>query len=160
MALDTFVSGAYSSAYNSVSVGITQGGFELQQESRGEDIAESDVYGRTIIDSVYQGGNVYLQFESLAYKAGSISPFWPWSTLGRLGIIGRLASDVAVAMVLTATAGTPAAAAPATLTGSKSILSANYNGRLLFHSRLRTVPVRLQLLPYDSGGNIIWFSTT
>ena len=142
-------------------VGITEQGYELQQDSKSEDISESDAYGASLIDWIYRGGNVSLQFESLAYKAGSRTPFWPWNaTLGRMGVIARLASDVALAMVLTATAATPAAATPATLTASKAILAPNNPARLLFHSKLRKVPVRLACFPSDSGGNIIWFSTT
>jgi hypothetical protein len=161
MALDTFIAGRYSNTYNGTDTGITEQGYELQVEFGSEDIAESDAYGTSLIDWVYRGGKTYLQSESLAYKAGSITPFFPWNgTVGRMGIVGRLASDVALATVLTATAGTPAAATPATLTASKSLLAPNNPARLLFNSKLRKVPIRLALLPYDSGGNIIWFSTT
>ena len=167
MALDTFISGRYTNAYNGVSVGITDNGFELQQDSSWEQISTSDAYGDSILDGVYRGGSVYLQFESKAFKNGSISPFWPWGSLGVMQTpaapVGRLASDVASAMVLTAVAGTPAAvaASPNTLTGSKAILAPNSSGRLLFTSRLRQVPIRLVFLPTEpSTGTTIWFSTT
>ncbi len=161
MPLDTFISGRYTNTYNAVDVGITDQGIELQQESGAENIEESDAYGTTLIDWVYRGGRVSLQFMSKAYKAGSTTPFWPWSALGRLGVIGRLASDVASATVLTATTGTPAAAAPATLTAGKSILAPNNPATLLFNSKLRQVPVRLACLAYDQGaGAIGWFVTT
>ncbi len=161
MALDTFIAGRYAGTYNAVDVGITEQGYEIQQEAKAQAIEESDAYGQSIIDLVYRGGNVFLQFESKAYKAGSLTPFWPWGSLGVMGVIGRLASNVAAAMLLTATAGTPAAAAPATLTGTSSILAPNNPARLLFNSVLRTVPVRLLVLPYDSGGGVIkWFVTT
>lgn len=62
-------------------------------------------------------------------------------------------------MVLTATPNTPAAAAPASLTATASILAPNFDARLLFDSRLREVPVRLQLLPFSSTG-IRWFTIT
>jgi hypothetical protein len=161
MALDTFIAGRYSSTYNAVDVGITEQGYELQVEFGSEDIAESDAYGTALIDFIYRAGKMYLQFESLAYKAGSITPFFPWNaTIGRMGIVGRLASDVASATVLTSTAGTPAVASPATTTASKSILAPNSPARLLYNSKLRKVPIRLALLPYDSGGNIVWLVNT
>src|SRR6266852_668710 len=106
MALDTFVAGRYSSTYNAVDVGITQDGYELQQDSKAEPINATDAYAESMIDFVYRGGDVFLQFESKAYKAGSITPFWPWGALGVMGVIARLASAVAASMVLTATAGT------------------------------------------------------
>lgn len=165
MALDTFVAGRYAGTFNAVDVGITRDGYVLEQESRQEVIDETDLYGGSVIDAVYRGGNCFLRFDSKAYKAGSITPFWPWGALGVLfttaAPIGRLATDVASAMVLTATAGTPAAAAPATLTAPDAILAPNSSAALLFNSKVREVPVRLQLFPYDAtGGTIRWFAIT
>lgn len=126
-------------------------------------IDESDAYGNATIDYIYRGGNCYCQFDSKAYKAGSTSPFWPWGAMGVMvttaAPIGRLASAVASAFVLTAVANTPAAAAPATLTATKAILAPNFSGDLLFNSKLRRVPVRLQFLPYVST-DTIWFALT
>lgn len=161
MALDTFVAGPYSGTYNAVDVGISENGYELQQESAVQDIAPSDLYGDSVIDSVYRGGNVFMQFEGKAYKAGVITPFWPWAALGVMGTVGRLASNVAAAQVLTAKAGTSAAASPATLTSTLAMLAANFPARLLYSSVLRTVPVRLRVYPYDSGSGVIkWFTMT
>lgn len=158
MALDTFIAGRYVGTYNAVDVGITENGYELQQDSAHQLVSPSDAYGDSVLDLVYRGGNVHLQFESKAYKSGSITPFWPWGALGAMGTIGRLGSDVGAAMLLTATAGTPAATSPANLTANKSILAENFPARLLFSSVLRTVPVRLRCLPYDAGAGVIkWF---
>lgn len=158
MALDTFVAGQYTTTHNAVSVGITEEGFELQQDSKAQNVTPTDAYGESIIDFVYRGGDVYIQFEGKAYKAGSIAPFWPWGTLGAMGVIGRLASNVASATVMTALAGTPAASAPSSVTTTLTILAPNNPARLLYNSKLRTVPVRLLVLPYDSGSAVIkWF---
>lgn len=168
----TFIAGRYSGALATVDVGITGQGFELQVDTDLEDIGESDAYGLTVIDSVWRGiSGVFLQFESLAYKAGSLAAFWPYggelASAGVLGVlvnpgvagtkapIGILASDHARSMVLTATAGTPAASSPATLTASKSLLAKNNNGRLVFNSTLRKVPVRFRLYPSDVGSGVI-----
>lgn len=160
MPLDTFVSGAYSHTYNSVDTGITHNGYDLQIASRGEPVGPSDVHGQSVIDLVYRGGDVHIQYDSMAYKAGAITPFWPWAAIGTVGVIGRLGSNVAATALLTSTAGTPAAAAPTTVTGTKAILAENFDARLLFHSVLRSVPTRLRLLPYDAGsGTIKWFVT-
>jgi hypothetical protein len=168
MPLDTLVAGAYAATYNSVGVGITRQGFELQQQLKQEVIAESDAYGEATIDWIYRGGDAFLQYLARAYKAGSTTPFWPWGG-GSLGVmvtaaspIGQLASNVAVATVLSSTANTPAAAAPASLTASKALLAPNFDGRLLYDSRLREVPTRLQLLPYTSNPSttIVWFTLT
>lgn len=160
MALDSFIAGAYSSTYNAVNVGITEQGFELNFETKAEEIGESDAYGEALIDFIYRAGRLTMMFESLAYKSGSVTPFWPWGALGVLGVVGRLASNVAMALVMTSTAGTPAAATPATQTFSKAILAPNNPARLLYNSKLRKVPVRLLCLPYDIGGGTIAFGTS
>lgn len=145
-------------------VGITQNGYELNQDIKGELINETDAYGETIIDWVMRGGDVSLIFESKAYKVGSITPFFPNGAQGVLNTpatpMGRLASDAALAMVLTATANTPAAAAPATLTGSKALMPPGQSNRLLYNSKVRNVPIRLQFLPTDSAGTARHFTVT
>ncbi len=164
MAVETFIAGAYTSTYNSVGTGITADGYTLDQQSSAEMIDDTDVYGQSAIDAIYRGGNCFITFTSNAYKAGSITPFWPWGALGVMSTtsapIGRLATDVASAHVLTSTANTPAAAAPASLTASEAILAPNNNASLVFSSKLRQVPVRLQYFPYVDSTTIRWFAIT
>lgn len=138
----------------------------MQQESAWQVISTSDAYGDSILDGVFRGGNLHLQFTCKAYKAGSIAPFWPWGALGVMATtaapIGRLASNVAAALVMTVVANTPAAVAGAinTLTASLSILAPNAPATLLFTTELRQVPIRLLALPTDNGSSVFWFSTT
>ena len=164
MALDTFIAGRYTGTYNSVDVGITDDGYELQQNSYADTIDSSDAYGDSLLDWVYRGGDVSITFMSKAYKAGAITPFWPWGAMGVMltaaAPLGRLASDVAKAFVLTSTAATPAVAAPATLTASLAILAPNSPAKLLYNSKLRQVPISLQLLPSLSAGTVTWFTQT
>ncbi len=165
MPLETLVAGRYSSTFSSVDTGITQNGYEIQQDTAAELVNQTDAFGDSIIDFVWRGGSVYVMYESKAFKAGSVAAFYPWGTLGVMATaaapIGRLASNVAAALVLTSTANTPAAAAPATATFSLSILAPNSNLRLLFTSKVRNVPTRLLVLPADAGaGTFRWFATT
>jgi hypothetical protein len=166
VSLITLVAGQYTTTWNSVSVGVTRQGFELQQQVRQEVIAETDAYGESTIDFIYRGGDVFCQFISRSYAAGSTGPFWPWGG-GTLGVmstaavpIATLASAVAQPLVLTVVANTPAVAAPNTLTGALSILAPNFNGNLIFDSRLRDVPVRHQFLPTAASGTVKWFALT
>lgn len=176
MALDTFIAGRYSATWNTSDVGITADpGYELDMSAELEDVTGTDLYGDSVIDGIYRGGQCFCQWTSKAYKTGSLAALWPFGgTLagnGALGVLfnpganntpgGILASDLAKAFVLTATAGTPASATPATLTATKALLAKNYSSRLLFNSRLREVPVRLRFYPYDAGSALIrFFSTT
>jgi len=165
-ALATLIDGHYTATYNSVAIGITEDGFDLIQALKEEVIDESDAFGGSLIDYIYRGGNVTIRCDSKEYKAGSMTPFWPWGggTMGRMrnssNPIGALAANVAAALVLTSTANTPAASAPASLTGTYSIIAPGQQGTLKFTSRLRRVPIFQALLPYDSAGATLWFTTT
>lgn len=150
MALDTFVAGAYSGTWNGTSVGLVSEGYRMDQNTEAEEIT-GDYYGRSVIEGVAQGGNVFIEYECLAYKAGSLAPFFPFGNLGEMAAPGVLYSDLAKTVVLTSTTGTPAVSSPASLTGSKAMLAAGHNAQLLFASRLRRLPIRQRLLPYISG---------
>jgi hypothetical protein len=169
------VAGRYAATYNANDVGITRDGYTLTLDTEAEDIGETDAWGQSVVDSVFRGGNCFIQFTSVAYKTGSLQAFWPFggplAGPGVLGVlfdanqatplaIAQLASNIAKALVLTSTPGTPAAATPATLTATFSLLSRNNNGRLIFNSKLRDVPVRLRCYPFTSGGITRFFTTT
>lgn len=165
MALGTFIAGRMSAVYNAVDVGITRQGHEIEIQLKAELIDETDLYGLSVIDAILRGGDAFYNAVFREYKAGSISCLTTPFT-GTLGVLtsaaaplGTLASDKALALVLTATTGTPAAAAPATLTASKALLAENYPVKIISDSRLKELPIRMRLFPYVST-NTIWFSTT
>ncbi len=153
--LETFVASRYTGAYNGVDVGICEEGYELSTTSSAEMVEKSDAYGDSVIDGVYRGGNYFLQFMTLAYTKGT-NPFWPYSTMGQMGVIGRMLSDIATTMSLTAVLNVT----PNTLTASKSILAENFDAKLLYTSRLRKVPIRLRLLPYLVSSSPVWYTMT
>lgn len=158
-----FIAGQYTLVYNGVSVGICEGDAgvpTIEETNHAEQINSSDAYGKTLIDGVYQGGDFFAQYTCLEYKAGSLAAFWPFAAIGVMGIIGRMLSDIAAPLVMTAIAGTPAANSPATLTASKAVLAPGYNTKLLFGPTLRKVPIRQVLLPYVSSSNNVWYTQT
>lgn len=157
MSLGTFIVGAYTGTLSSVALGITEEGFEVQWEPKVDLINKSDVFGDALLDMIYRGCDWFVQSEFKEYKAGPLAASLPWGAgvLGVQGIIGRLASNVGTALVLTSTAGTPAVATPATLTAASAILAPNSNPRAQFNSRLRTLPVRMVALPQDVGSGVI-----
>lgn len=162
--LGTLIDGRYAATYDAVDIGFTEQGFDLIQSLREEVIDESDQYGGSMIDYFYRGGNCQIRCDSKEYKPGSVAPYWPFGSMGQmvttLNPIGIRASDVASALVLTSTPNTPAAAAPATLTATYAVLAPGQQSTLLFNSKLRRVPIFLQLLPYTASSNIIWYSST
>jgi hypothetical protein len=156
MALGTFIAGAFTGTLNSVALGITEDGYDLQWEPKNEAIERSDVYADMLIDMVYRGVNWFVQGEFMEDKAGPRAATHPWgASLGLPGTVARLASDVATSLVLTSTPLTPAASTPATLTAPKTILAPGFNPHAVFTSRLRTFPFRLAMLLYDSGAGVM-----
>lgn len=161
------VSGPYTGTWNSVAIGFTIEGFQLSTRFLKQMIDRTDIYGMTMIDGIHQGANCTVRYESRVYNAGNIGPAFPY---GGIGVVLSTTKPAgyndrahAQALVLTSTANTPAASAPATLTASKSTLSENFPVELLFDSQARKIPVQLNLLPYESGssaGTLIHFSTT
>ena len=160
MALGTFIGGAYTSTLATVALGMTTEGFALQFEPKQNNIERSDVFGDMFLDYWLRGCNYYLEAEYMEWKAGPLSAAHPMGTIGVQGVIGRLASDVAGALVMTSTTGTPAAATPATLTASKAIIAPGSNPLSRWDSRLRTLPVRMIFLPVDVGAGVIKNFTT
>jgi hypothetical protein len=165
--LGTFIDGAYDGTYGGVSMGITENGFDLIKTQGQEVIEDSDQYGRTVLDYFFLGGACQLRCDCKEFIAGALAAMWPWGGLGFIrntaAPIGRRASDAAQALVLTATANTPAASTTPstdTFTATYAVQAPSQSSTIRLSTTLRRVPVFLQLLPYVSGGNTIWFSTT
>lgn len=164
MAIETFLSGAYTGTYNSVAIGLTRDGYRLRYSMSQQAIDRSDGFADSLLDGVWRGGRVTVSFTTLSYAKG-IAVVWPWSSALYIlsetaSPIGRLASDVAKSLVLTSTAGTPAATTPATLTATKAIVPPNFDTEILYDSSLREVPIQLALLPVNSAGTVSWATTT
>ena len=169
MAISTVVAGAYTSTWAGTALGFTQDGFSVQRVNHQEEINQSDIYGRTLLDAVYMGADTYIQTTCRTSNSGSRGASWPWggaatwSGLGTIyttalpiGILGTNAS-ISGSIVLTAVANTPAAttADPATLTASKGAVAPNFNMELLLSSRARSIPIRFALYPTDAGGTVV-----
>lgn len=134
----------------------------IEHSSKAEPIANTDAYGKTTIDAIYQGADYFASMTCLEYKAGSTAAWWPFSaTKGVMGVIGRLYYTMSLPLVLTAVAGTPAATSPATLTATRAILAPGFGTRILFGPTVRNVPLRFQLFPYLTGGTTPgWYTET
>ena len=136
-----------------------------------------DNLGGSLQDGIYQGADVFVQATLLKFNQQSLDSFkayWPWGKdhgtpanqiqqLGKLhkagageGTMGRLASnaDVMRSLILTATAGTPAASN--VLDFHQVKLAAGFPIRMLMAPSLRRTPVRFQVYPDSTK----WFTFT
>jgi hypothetical protein len=166
MGLGIFAPGEYVMTYDSVAVGlVTSGGQNLRWRFKEKAIQDTNRFGDTKIDGIYRGVNALLAVTFKEWKPAVRAAIWPWSASGTfdgtLGVIGRLASDVAKVITLTPTAGTPAATAGPTLfTANLAKIAPENDINLLFGPDERDIPVIFELLPYDSSGTIRLFSIT
>lgn len=154
-----FVAGPYTLALGGNSLGVIDDAIRMSI-SPSVDPITGDNLGDVIQDGVYRGFNITLDMVLNEYNAaGALAAFFPWNaTIGRLDTPGKLLTDYDASLVLTKIAGTNAIYN--TLTASQAVLAPNFNVDILFGTRLKQVPIRFQLLPYDSGGNNVLFTST
>ncbi len=164
--LGTFVAGRYSATWNANSLGLARQGYDLDFQFKQEIIEETDAYGLTIIDMIMRGADTFVSATLREWIAGSKALLWAvgGGTMGKIFTsavpCAASAYDLSQSLVFTATAGTPAATSPATLTASKAFMAPSFNPKILFDSRIRDLPVRMICFPYASSSDMIAFSTT
>lgn len=152
------IAGPYTVTHNAVSLGtLIEEGFNIEFTAEKE-LVTADNLGASVQDGVHRGGQCFISFTMMEYDQAQVKlALWPYGAVGNFGQVGRLDSNIISQIVLTAVAGTPAAAEPATLTIPRAILAENFNVNLLFATRARKIPIRLRCLPDSSG---VWFTFT
>lgn len=154
-----FAPGYYEMTYNAVSVGQVEGPKTLRRNAISQEIT-TDKFGP--VDGVYQGGECFLSVILKEWKLPETNIIWPYGAdFGAVGQLGRLNSDLAKQIILTAQTGSPAATeGPATFTAALAILAPQNDTSVLFGNVQRDVPVLFKLYPYDDTGTQRWFSVT
>lgn len=158
--MSSFMAGPFTATFNSLALGVVEDGFELEFFAGGEPI-RGDNLGDMIQDVVQRGGDVFVNFTLLEWASALAALiFWPQGTTwGKVAATytGSLATAAgAQALILSKVL---TGSTPASLTASKAILAPGFPVRSLFASRLRRVPIRMQLLPYDATG-VTFFALT
>lgn len=151
---ELLIAGQYVVNYNGVYAGVMEGEEGMPtilQRGKSKPVDKTDKYGATKIDSVHLGVDYQSEFTCMEYPLG-IPIFWPFAALGLIGPIGQFKTAFARPLILTVVAGTPAAGSPNTLTAQRAVLADDFEGKLQYGPMVRTVPVRLDLLPYDTTG--------
>ena len=172
-----------------VDIGITENGFDLEINYFMEEIT-GDNLGATVQDVIYRGGNCFLScvleewdrpyiraegedprtdgstrlLSMFSGKMGTDPVLNDYGTLGEVGIVGRLGSQIpnvqgTTQLRLTSTTDTAAEGNPAHFYADRAIIAPGFSARINFNSRLRKIPIRFQLLPSGSAGSERWFHT-
>lgn len=150
-----------------VTLGMFEGDASLptvETQSAAEMLANSDRYGKSQYSAIYQGGVSTWRGTTLEFRTGALAAAWPYGAIGTLGVVGRDLWVLSAPLVMTATAGTPAAAGVglvASLTAPNAILSPGFSSRWIFGPVLRKVPLQMSLfLGNVGGGTVGWYSTS
>jgi len=164
MATSLFIAGQYVATFGATpgAVGQCKDGIRTNY-SIFKQLITGDNFAQAPQNAVYQGAEAFIEFTSIEYNAAKMGAIlWPYSatpgTMFNMGVIGRLdvadvalTNNIAQQVILTALAGTPAAASPATLTFPLCVLAEGYPTQLLFAPSLREVPIRQRVYPNASG---------
>lgn len=144
-----FGPGPYTVTWNGNSIGLLEGVIRHQQSIVGLPIRAS-LYAQEVLDYILQGtGGIFAAMVLKEWNANTKAAMWPFgSTLGITNQRGRLFSEFAKALVLTAAPQTPAATeGPATRTYPLTVLLPGHNLDTPFGAVERHIPVIMVALP-------------
>lgn len=168
MALGVFAPGYYSATLvvnsSPVDLGLVSGVRRFRRKGYKQPMT-ADKFGDSQIDGVYRGGDCFLQMTFREWTDNVRKACWPFGAdFGAMGSSGRLLTSFASQMVLTAEAGSPAAAASgglATLTAALAVIDVEQDLELIMGNEDRNIPVMFQLFPYADNSSVMrWFSYT
>ena len=150
----SFISGAYTATLDAATVGQIQQGIRISHDITKQIIVGDNFGPGTAQDAVFQGQNVFVAYTLMEYNAASARlAFWPYGSawLTQSTPVGAMdvASSLIKQLILTSTAGTPAAAAPTSITLARCALTGG--SELNFEPALRVAPIRQQVYPTASG---------
>ena len=161
MPLASVIAGRYAATYThpagaALDLGITTspGGYKVNFTPSWRRIQGTDAYADAVIDMIWRGfKDVGVSFISKEWKAGTVRASNPavsylstGATAFDAGLVGRRASDMAGVLIMTAVAGTPAAASPATATVAGVVIRDGFNVSWLFDSTERDMPFDFEVL--------------
>lgn len=147
-----FIAGRYTATLGASALGQTRDGFRVSH-SLFKRLITGDAFAQTPQDAIVQGAEMFVGCTLIEYDAtGALNAFWPLSsTIYDMGVIGRLDTAIADALILTDVDNTPAATKPATATFTLCTLAEGFPVELLFGPDLREVPLRFRIYPSSQG---------
>jgi hypothetical protein len=161
------VSGPYTSTWNSLALGtLNDDGFNLSCTVQGQEVAETDAYGMTLVEGIYRGQNWRIRLRGLEWKSGLLAILEMFGMTGAAGTLtpqivntGDRWTKYCNALVLTAILGSPPTVVQS-LTATNAGIAPNSTSDFNMTSKVRELPLELVLIPYVSSAQNIPFSTT
>jgi len=136
---------SYSGTYNALAVGNVLQGWELSYTSFGRPIT-ADAFGQLVLDRLSAGLQMFVDFIATDWDAAAFNylRWWFSAAIGASQPAGQSKFSRALPLILTACDNT---AHPATITFYKAILADDFDTRILFSSRERYIPLRMEIYP-------------
>lgn len=181
MPLGNFAAGPYTAAHtptlagtpgSSETINLTEDGWRSKIRILEEPIDRSDAYGRSLLDTVYQGCRGVVTTTFIEWRASMLKMSYPWAyvlptgatkllVVNATAAMGRLGSDNAGSLALTAVALTPAATqGPQTVTFGKIKAMADQDIEFYYGPGHRKYSMNFDLLLYASSSDYILYSAT
>lgn len=150
----SFIAGAFTATWDGTSIGATREGFRIRETFHDQKIMD-DAFGEAPANALQQGVEVFVTLDYIEYDLIKPAIIAAMGTQGSMKAkVGFLMSGLAKVLVLTPTAGTPAAvtASPWTAEVSYTFHKAIIEGDIdtLLSSKLRQGPVTFRCYP-DPG---------
>jgi hypothetical protein len=152
----SFIAGAYSATWNSLSLGQAERGYRILRPGTGEAAPiRGENYGMGADqDAVFIGGNCFIEVNLLEWNAAAIETLINNVTHGRVLTPGQLLSGIWQPLVLTRIAsGSVVNATPAVRTFNRVCLAQGQQLAELMAAQLKVLPLRLQAYPYLNGSS-------
>lgn len=145
-----FVAGHYNATWSGNNIGTTERGYRLQITNHHEPIHIDD-HGDAVRDAIQRGVDCRITLDYVEYDLIKAAIAGQFGTFGQMTRVGYRLSDLAKPLVLTAVAGTSAAAAGniPTLTAPRAIIMSDTE--ILLANSIRKGPLTFLLLPDASG---------
>lgn len=133
------------------SLGMVDNVHRFTRAAAAEDVGNTNLYGSTVIDGIYRGGQMFVMLTIKEWPAYIRDILWPFATnFGDVGQVGRMLSSMAGAIVLTPVEGTPAYVKdPIIRTFGKAIISPEHNVDIPLGPTARDVPLVFRCFPYN-----------
>lgn len=161
------VSGPYTGTY--VALGptaqpigtLSDDGYEMRVTLPGQEIAETDAWGLTLVEAITRGQNWRLLLRGLEWTAALIGMVKMFGTTGLLSdglltpslntprTVGDRWTKYANTLTLTAILGNPPTT-PSSLTALNAAFAPNTTSAFLMTSKMRELPIEMVLFPYQT----------
>jgi hypothetical protein len=157
------ISGPYLGTWNAFVLGTqNDDGFEITATIKGQEIAETDAYGMTLVEAIYRGQDWRLRLRGLEWKQGLLDSLQATgqrvanSLSPAVQAIGQRWTTFGQSMVLTAILGNPPTT-PQSLTALSCVVAPNSQSAFLMTSKMRELPIEYILFPYLTIlGSVTW----